>query len=173
MKYPRLKCEDKLNTVVCSLTIKKMKEMRKNGFTYKKIADSLKIGPEVVRYHISPTFNTPESIEKRKKYGREYIKRRYNTDPEYRRKMLDSIRKHHKEKLNTDPKFKEYYKQLQNSINPIWNKKQQEKHPNWSYTCARGVHETITIRGCKNQSGNCKCPCHKRLLGGSYKWLMK
>lgn len=163
MKYPRLKCEDKLNTVVCSLTIKKMKEMRKKGSTYKKIADSLKIRYHVVRYHVSSAFNTPEAIEKRRKRIREYNKRRYNTDPEYRQKMLDSIRKHHKEKLNTDPKFKEYYRQLKKLNAPIWTKKQQEKHPNWSYTCVRGAHEiTTNIRRCKNKFGNCKCPCHKR-----------
>jgi len=163
MKYPKLKCEDKRNTVVCSLTIKKMKEMRKRGLTYSKIGNSLKIGTRVVAYHISPTMNSPEKLEKRRKYSREYIKRRYNNDPQFRRNMLDSINKHHRDKRANDPKFKKWQDQMSVKNTPIWVNKQEQKHPTWSYTCARGVHETVSSSsGCKNKAGNCKCPCHRK-----------
>jgi len=42
MKYPKLKCEERKNTVVCSRDIKKMKKLRKSGLSYKQIGESLK-----------------------------------------------------------------------------------------------------------------------------------
>jgi len=67
MKYPRLKCEDKKNTVVCSLTIKKMKGMRKEKHTYQEIADKFKVKVSTVYSHLSPLHQTSEWKEKRKK----------------------------------------------------------------------------------------------------------
>ena len=72
MKYPKLKCEEKKNTVVCSIDIKKMKKLRKEGHTYLHISKVLKISEYVVAYHVSSTRNTQEYLEKRKRYNREY-----------------------------------------------------------------------------------------------------
>ena len=157
MNYPKLKCEDKKNTKVCSLTSRKMKDMRKAKYTYQEIADKFKVSTTTVHDHISPTRNTVEWKEKIRKRSKQYNKQRYNNDPEFRRKMLDSINKYHKEKWHNDPKFKEWLSKL----NIARTKRLQAKYPTWSYTCARGVHETTTnISRCKNSLGNCKCPCH-------------
>jgi len=162
MKYPKLKCEDKKNTTVCSVDIKKMKELRKKGYAYSHIARVLKITNSAVAYHISPTQNSQEYLEKRRKYSREYQKERYTNDPEFRRKMLDSINKHHREKYATDPKFKKWTNQASSKRFPIWKKKQQLLHPNWSSNCQIGSHVTTSHKnGCKNYTKTCKCPCHK------------
>jgi len=162
MNYPKLKCEDKKNTIVCSLDIKKMKEMRKEGFTYSKIGVTLGISAGTVQYHINPTQNTKEYLEKKRKRNSEYNKRRYATDPEFRQKMKDSTNKYHKERWNNDPKFRKWYQQTTRKNYSIWVKKQQKKHPSWSFTCAKGLHETITYMWkCKNKFGKCRCPCHK------------
>jgi len=163
MKYPKLKCEDKQNTKVCSLTIQKMKEMRKKGLNYSQIAKSLKISENIVGYHISPFQNNSESLERRRAYNRKYQNQRYNNDPEYRRKVLDSINKHHKDKRANDPKFRKWASQLSAKNHFIWRKKQIEKHPTWLSACVVGSHETTNHKSrCKNSLGNCKCPCHKK-----------
>ena len=132
MKYPKLKYEEKKNAMFCSLHIKKIK------------------GP------------SSESLEKIKKYHTVYNNRRYNNDPEFRRKMLDSSAKHRKDKMINDPKFKKWHDQMTKKNNLIWRKKQLEKHPTWTSLCCFGSHETTTrVSKCKNSKGNCKCPCHK------------
>jgi len=162
MKYPKLKCEEKKNTKVCSVTLKKMKELRKKGFNYKQIGESLKISDVVVRYHISPLLNTLEYKENQRKYLRKYQRYRYKNDPEFRRKMLDSINKHHKDKYHNDPKFKKWADERSSKYSVIWYNKQKLKHPNWSSACINGAHGTKNYSSaCKNKKGNCKCPCHK------------
>jgi len=162
MKYPKLKCEDKKNTTVCSLGIKKMKKLYNEGYNCTQIGKILKIPDFTVRYHISPTRNSQEGLEKRRKYSREYQRKRYNSDPEFRRKMLDSINKHHKEKYAADPKFKKWKDQSSSKYFKTWRKKQQLLHPNWSSSCQIGSHTTANHTwACKNARKTCKCPCHK------------
>jgi len=141
-----------------------MKKLRQKGLTYLQIATSLKINLNTVQYHLSPSATNPEYLEKRRKYNREYQKRRYNNDPEFRRKILNAIAKHHKEKRATDPRFRKWVSQISVKNHLIWRKKQQQKHPAWSATCATGAHETgnYTSR-CKNKKKTCKCPCHKKI----------
>jgi len=138
MKYPKLKCEDKKNTTVCSVGIKKMKELRKKGYTYSHIARVLKITQNAVTYHISPIQNNQEHLEKRRKKSREYQKERYHNDPEFRQKMLDSINKHHREKYATDPKWRKWSNQSTAKTSLIWRNKQRLEHPNWSSNCQIG-----------------------------------
>lgn len=163
MKYPRLKCEEKKNTVVCSLDIKKMKKMHKEKSTYQEIADKFKVSVKVVYYHISSLQNTPEFLEKRRKRSRERNFRLYHEDSEFRRKMLNSINKFQRKKYTIDSKFKKWHNQRSAKTIPIWIEKQKQKHPTWSSTCARGVHETTSqLSKCKNKRENCKCPCHRK-----------
>lgn len=162
MKYPKLKCEDKKNTVVCSLTIKKMKVMYKEKFSCREIADKFKVSTNTVYSHLFPSRNTSEYLEKRRRQIKDYNYNRYHTDPEFRQKMLDATSKHHKEKRATDPKFKKWQSQINSKNIIIWNEKAIKKHPTWSHQCAKGVHEdTVSTGRCKNKSKNCKCPCHK------------
>lgn len=162
MKYPKLKCEDKKNTIVCSLDIKKMKKLYKDGYNYSQIGKVLKVSYHLVQYHISPVKNSQEFLEKRRKYNREYIRKRYNNDPEYRRKMLDSIKKHYREKYHTDPNWKKWSNQLSSKYGKIWRNKKKLNHPNWSSKCQIGSHVTSDNTDiCKNILKTCKCPCHK------------
>jgi len=162
MKYPKLKCEDKKNTTVCSADIKKMKKLRKKGYTDSYIGKVLKVGNGVVGYHISPIQNSQESLEKRRKRSRKYQRKRYNNDPEFRRKMLDSINSHHREKYATDSKWKKWSNQISNKYGKLWRNKQKLKHPNWSSMCKLGSHVTSNRKAtCKNSTKTCKCPCHK------------
>ena len=47
-----------------------------------------------------------ELVFDKKRYIREYNRRRYNTDPEFRRKMIESVEKYNKKRYNTDPEFR-------------------------------------------------------------------
>lgn len=160
MNYPKLKCEDKQNTTVCSLTLKKMKELRKTGMTYTKIARELKVSSGSVFYHISPSQNNPESKEAQRDKSRKYNTLRYKTDPVFRRKMLDSIIKSHAMRRK-DPNYKKWEQAISKRNFKTWSENRQKLHPTWSVTCVIGSHEiTSHTSRCKNKAGNCKCPCH-------------
>jgi len=162
MKYPKLKCEEKKNTIVCSVDIQKMKQLRKKGFTYKKIADLLKIPSHTIRYHISPFQNTLKYLSKRKKRSAEYNNQRYKTDSEFRQKMHAATKKHYESRMKNDPKFKKWNQEMTRKQFSIWCEKRKKKYPNWSGSCVIGSHVTSTHKTkCKNIKGNCQCPCHK------------
>ena len=162
MKYPKLKCEDKKNTTVCSLDIKKMKKLHKNGYTCVKIAKVMKITEGIVNYHVSPTQNSQESLEKRRKKIREYNKWRYNNDPEFRQKILNSNAKSRKRRIDAnDSKYIKWMTAVTKKNYPKWILKQQKLHPTWSRTCCNGGHETTNYtHKCLNVRISCKCPCH-------------
>jgi len=161
MKYPKLKCEDKLNIVVCAMTLKKMKSMHKTGLSYSDIALSLKIPYHIILYHISPSQTSTEAREIKRKYLRKYQKRRYNTDPEFRRKMLDSISKSHARRRK-DSNYKKWEQQTTKRNFKNWKEKQRKIHPNWSSVCLIGSHVTTNHKSkCLNAYKKCKCPCHK------------
>lgn len=70
--------------------------------------------------------------EKQRKYNREYMMRRYNTDEKFRKKMIDSIKKYQKKNktkikeyqynYNRSDRFKEINKKryIKNRVNPEW-----------------------------------------------------
>jgi len=161
MKYPKLKCEDKKNTVVCSLDIKKMKKLYKDGYNYSQIGKVMKLRYQLVSYHISPIQNSKEYLEKKRKRLQKYDRQLWN-NPEYRQKKIKANSKRHKQRYINDPKFKKWCDQLSYKINLIWTEKRRLKHPNWSAHCQVGAHVTTSRKYlCKNTLKTCKCPCHK------------
>lgn len=84
-----------------------------------------------------------------KKYNREYQHRRYTTDPEFRRKIIEANTKRKRERLKIDPEFREKsnmwkrkwyknhgrawakarYQKLKD--NPEYKKKKHERYLRW------------------------------------------
>ena len=158
MKYPELKCEEKQNSTVCSLDIKKMREMRKQKYTYNEIADKFKVCQRTAWIHSAPTKLIKNSKKKRSQATRQEHKEKYANDPEYRKKLQQSVQTLFKKRYHGDSQFKEYVLKQQREF----TRAKIRDHPDWSRKCALGGHETTTrIAKCQNRFGTCKCPCHK------------
>ena len=59
---------------------------------------------------------TDEQLEKRRAYYREYNKKRYHTDPEWKRKQIERDRNYKIHRYHNDPEYKEKllaYKKVQ------------------------------------------------------------
>lgn len=93
--------------------IEEMKDLREQGWSYVKIGKLFKIDPHSVRYWIDDEYRqrcierakrrprkplTDEQKAKRKVYIRNYIKKRYNEDPEFRERFLGHTKKWQKKK---------------------------------------------------------------------------
>ena len=86
-----------------------MQALRKKGLTYREIGAKLGVAHFTVQYHLSPTvrikaferakrsnkkqrangyYEKPTVKARRKRYNREYMRDRYQNDPEFRRKMI-------------------------------------------------------------------------------------
>lgn len=162
MKHPKLKCEEKLNTVVCSSDIKKMKQMRNDGKTFQYIADTFGISLPTSRQHTASPQTIKEYKIRAKEKSRIYNHNRYTNDPVFRRKMLDSSIKSHKRRRKLDPKFRKWQNEMKKKNFKLWKEKQRKIHPTWSSACCNGSHETSSYANfCHNSKGTCKCPCHK------------
>lgn len=84
----------------------KMKVMRKNGISDKKIAEIMKIPPSTVQYHLNPE-QKQKQIERsvknekqrdRRKYMREYMSKRYKNDEEFKERLKKSNRDYQRRK---------------------------------------------------------------------------
>lgn len=162
MKYPKLKCEDKQNTKVCSLTIKKMKVMRKAKYTYDEIGDKFKVSQRTAWMYTAPAKLVSNSRKKRNEATRlEHAKKSAN-DSEYKKKLGLNSWHSFKKRCENDPRLKEYYLKYRREYFNQHSKELIKKHPTWSRTCALGSHATTNrIIKCKNLSENCECSCHK------------
>lgn len=94
-----------------------MQELRDEGWTWKRIAEKFDLCSSTVRYHLAPGamektkrratkamrkkfFNmTDEEKRKRREYQRDYMRTRYQNDPEFRQRMLWYI-KNYRERVN-------------------------------------------------------------------------
>jgi IS30 family transposase len=70
----------------------KIYRLRKQGLSIGRIAKLLDCSTSAIKYHIYPRVReytkNYQKTEKRRKQKRDYYKRRYYIDPEFRRKML-------------------------------------------------------------------------------------
>ena len=111
MKYPKLKCEDKNNTKICSIKHKEMNEMRKEGYDYQQIADKFGVTQRTAWIHTAP----PELVEHSKKKRREAMriehKEKYENDPNYRKKLNNNSNSFVKGRYQSDPQFKKWRKE--------------------------------------------------------------
>lgn len=105
-RYKRIKPED---VVV-------MKELREQGLSYKEIGKRFNVTWKTPYYHLSPKekkrclksirkFNKAltkeQKLEKSRKhypYIKQYIKERYNNDPEFRKNFLDMVKRNEKKR---------------------------------------------------------------------------
>ena len=99
-----------------NLVLEKMKELRANGMTHKKIAEKLKLGESTVGYWLNPETRkktierakrsyarlTPAQRRKKEKeryeYKKEYFLERYNNDEEFRERMIKYVQKSFKKR---------------------------------------------------------------------------
>ena len=112
MKYPKLKCEDKQNTVVCSLTIQKMKDMRKEKHTYQEIADKFKVSQRTAWVHTAPTELVKNSKKQRNEAVRKEHAEKYANDPEYRKNMIHANVLSRRKRYHNDPQLRKYILEL-------------------------------------------------------------
>ena len=89
--------------------IEEMKELRNQGWTYQKIADELNLSNSTIQYHLKE--KTRQLVKERqrrawregrtwdqnkpgyrKEYMRNYMRERYNADPEFRERMKKHVR---------------------------------------------------------------------------------
>ncbi len=97
--------------------IENIRKLRKEGFKIREIAERLNVCTETVMYWTNEHYRQKQlkrmykiemklyregkqwnqkNLDKRKEFMREYMKRRYHTEPEFRRKMLQSSLKYQK-----------------------------------------------------------------------------
>lgn len=94
--------------------LKQMKELRKSGLSYKKIAEEFGLNSSTVGYHLNPRskkqtikramksynkLSKKQKVEKNKKtaeYRKKYYNKRYHNDPEFRKSLIKSILKYQK-----------------------------------------------------------------------------
>lgn len=133
--------------------------MRKEKYTYQEIADKFNISQSTVIHYVSDKHQ--KVLQKNRIKHNEDIKKRYNTDPDFRRKMIDATIKYITRRADNDPEFKKYINQLSGKSLRKRIKKRQKLHPNSSINCIKGAHETTTQKGrCKGNYGRCACKCH-------------
>lgn len=102
--------------------IKRMKELRKEGLSFRKIATIMGIKWGTVGYHLDKESRKKSwkkywyglPIEKRRKirkryhpYIREYQKRRYQEDEEYREKQKQRVKEYYKRKKSNSKPIEE------------------------------------------------------------------
>lgn len=88
--------------------LEEMKKMKENGLNYVEIGKVFDLDPHSVRYWIDDAYRekcierarkrekkpmTEEQKERRRAYIRDYIRNRYNQDPEFRERFLGHSKK--------------------------------------------------------------------------------
>ena len=156
MIYPKLKCEEKKNTKICSVKHQKMNEMRQKGYGYNEIADKFDVSQRTAWVHTAPLELVERSKKKRKEAMRIEHKEKYN-NPKYKKKIINATVDFARTRYNHDPEFRKYHL----GISAAFIAREIKKHPTWSNTCAIGKHEGSNFgHNCQNIKVICKCPCH-------------
>ena len=80
-----------------------MFKLRKKGYSYADISLELKISYNTVLYHLNESFrNKRKEIGRQKRntkeYQRNYQRKRYNEDAEFRKKQLKRVKESNKKK---------------------------------------------------------------------------
>jgi hypothetical protein len=96
--------------------IKEIKELAKNGVSYREISRRFGVKLEAIKYHLLPEFKERAKelnrlrykkmssqekriyFDKKKKYQREYHRNRYNNDKEFRNKQIERAKEYQKKK---------------------------------------------------------------------------
>jgi len=123
--------------------IKLMKELRVEGLTYQAIADKMKIHICVVGYHLNPK-TKQKTIERavkrysglskekkkalaqgRKDYIREYFKKKYNSNEEFREVHKERCRKYYRNKYKGNEEFRKI--RLEKSKEQYSKRKESQK----------------------------------------------
>ena len=98
------------------IQIEDINELRKNGVSYNEIKEKYKVSSSCIQYHTSDLIRT-NAIEKSKRffknlspekkkeryrksriYFKDYFKRRYHNEPEYRKKFIEYVKKYNKKR---------------------------------------------------------------------------
>jgi DNA-binding transcriptional ArsR family regulator len=90
--------------------LQEMKKLREEGLKYTEIAETFKVSSSTVRYHLNPKYHdcalnnakkrykgySREVYLKNKEKQKEYYKRRYHSDEEFRKRMIGYVIKYNK-----------------------------------------------------------------------------
>ena len=84
-----------------------MKKLRKEGMTYKKIAETLGLAESTIQYHINPEYKKKQ-VERmvkynkgwagKKEYQKNYRRKRYEEDSEFRERLKKHSREYWRRK---------------------------------------------------------------------------
>jgi len=105
--------------------VDKMIKLRKMGYTFKDIGKKFGISESSVRYHLNPHYKIlvkkSAKIQKQnpeyKKKTNEKYKKRYHSEPEFRKKHIERSKRYHKENPDKKKQYNDNY----------LNKKKMEK----------------------------------------------
>lgn len=91
--------------------LEEMKKLRSFGWSYGKIARRFGLTERAVAYWLDPKFRARRIAymrrydashrDRRREYFREYWYRRYHTDEEFRRRVLDSVMRYHRRRFSS------------------------------------------------------------------------
>jgi len=90
-----------------------MQQLRNEGMSYSKIAKVVNLATSTVQYHLDSRYKeitniraresvrnknlTEEQKLRKRMYMRNYIRERYHSDPEFRKRMIESAKKYQNE----------------------------------------------------------------------------
>jgi len=104
--YPKMKCEQRKDSKICAVKIKKIKRLRQSGKSIVEISRIMDVASNTVWRKLNPEkakkldhdrylllkekmSENPELKKKRNAKLSQYIQKRYNEDPKYRRYRLN------------------------------------------------------------------------------------
>jgi len=111
MKYPKLKCEEKLNSKVCSAVQKKMKDMRTDGATFSEIATKFKVSHRTAWKHTANPELVEKSRIKRNKATADRNSRLYQNDMSFCEKSKQSSKEFIEYRITHDKDYQKYDKE--------------------------------------------------------------
>lgn len=112
--YPRMKCGEKKNTVICKSDKKKIFQLSKKGNNAQQIANKFGVNQSTIYYVLNP-----DSYEKFKKHVDSEWLKKYHSDAEFRKKTKE-ISKKSINRRRKDPKYKKWERE--------YNKRYREKN---------------------------------------------
>lgn len=109
--YPRKKCTEKKNTKVCVMVEAKIKKLHDQGMNGTNIGKKLGLSQRTVWLRTADPAKIEKSKQKRRKAEKIRHSIAYKTDPEFKEKKLNDMKKFQKENNESRPEFREWQKE--------------------------------------------------------------